>query len=38
MTATGVPVNTTSAVSDYETTIGFYNVLHSRNAIWRTCF
>ena len=27
-----VPVDTTSAASDYETTIGFYNVLNSGNA------
>ena len=27
-----IPVDTTSAGSDYETTIGFYNVLNSGNA------
>ena len=27
-----IPVDTTSASSDYETTIGFYNVLNSGNA------
>jgi isochorismate hydrolase len=27
-----IPVDTTSAASDYETTIGFYNVLNSANA------
>jgi hypothetical protein len=27
-----IPMDTTSAASDYETTIGFYNVLNSGNA------
>ena len=27
-----IPVDTTSVASDYETTIGFYNVLNSGNA------
>jgi nicotinamidase-related amidase len=27
-----IPVDTTSAATDYETTIGFYNVLNSGNA------
>jgi len=27
-----IPMDTTSAGSDYETTIGFYNVLNSGNA------
>jgi hypothetical protein len=27
-----IPVDTTTAASDYETTIGFYNVLNSGNA------